>query len=409
MDIKGAAAIVTGGASGLGAATARALAAAGAKVAIFDVNADAAQAVASEIGGVGLECNVTSSDAAEAAIAAAREAHGAARVLVNCAGIGPPGRAVSRRGPLPLDDFRKIIEINLIGTFNCARLAAAEMLELDPVNDDGERGLIVNTSSVAAYDGQIGQPAYAASKGGHRFAHLAARAGIRLKRRAGHDGRPRPVRDTADVLASGRGAKSAGRKASPSHRVSVRLKSTRPWFSTFVRTGCSTVKSSGWMGHCAWRPARVPRRTHRRQVCTENRRQMKNGDTSNGERPPSAADIEAMAQTTYDSLPDAFRAQADNLVIQVTDFPDAETMTALGVDNEFELLGLYRGISLDQRSVLDAPDEMDIIFLYRRPILDYWCETGDSLTAIVRNVLIHEIGHHFGLSDADMEMIEHGR
>ena len=166
MDIEGVAAIVTGGASGLGAATARALAAARAKVAIFDVNADAAQAVASEIGGVGLECDVTSSDAAEAAIASAREAHGAARVLVNCAGIGPPGRAVSRRGPLPLDDFRKIIEINLIGTFNCARLAAAEMLELDPVNDDGERGLIVNTSSVAAYDGQIGQPAYAASKGG---------------------------------------------------------------------------------------------------------------------------------------------------------------------------------------------------------------------------------------------------
>ena len=135
---------------------------------------------------------------------------------------------------------------------------------------------------------------------------------------------------------------------------------------------------------------------------------MKNGDTSDGEGPPTVADIEAMAQTTYESLPEAFRAQADNLVIQVTDFPDAETMTALGVDNEFELLGLYRGISLDQRSILDAPDEMDIIFLYRRPILDYWSETGDSLTAIVRNVLIHEIGHHFGLSDADMEMIEHG-
>ena len=124
--------------------------------------------------------------------------------------------------------------------------------------------------------------------------------------------------------------------------------------------------------------------------------------------PPSVADIEAMAQETYDSLPEAFRTQAGNVVIQVTDFPDAETMTALGVDNEFELLGLYRGISLDQQSVLDAPDEMDMIFLYRRPILDYWCETGDPLAAIVRNVLIHEIGHHFGLSDADMEVIEHG-
>lgn len=166
MELEGAAAIVTGGASGLGAATARALAAAGAKVAIFDVNAEAARSVASEIDGLGLECDVASDEAARAAVASAREAHGAARVLVNCAGIGPPGRAVSRRGPLPLDDFRKIIEINLIGTFNCARLAAADMLEQDPVNDDGERGVIVNTSSVAAYDGQIGQPAYAASKGG---------------------------------------------------------------------------------------------------------------------------------------------------------------------------------------------------------------------------------------------------
>ena len=135
---------------------------------------------------------------------------------------------------------------------------------------------------------------------------------------------------------------------------------------------------------------------------------MKNGDTSIDEGPPSVADIEAMAQETYDSLPEAFRTQAGNVVIQVTDFPDAETLTALGVDNEFELLGLYRGISLDQQSVLDAPDEMDMIFLYRRPILDYWCETGDPLAAIVRNVLIHEIGHHFGLSDADMEVIEHG-
>lgn len=83
-------------------------------------------------------------------------------------------------------------------------------------------------------------------------------------------------------------------------------------------------------------------------------------------------------------------------------------MAALGVENEFELLGLYRGVSLDQRSVLDAPEDIDIIFLYRRPILDYWCETGDTLAAIVRNVLVHEIGHHFGLSDADMAAIENG-
>ena len=94
------------------------------------------------------------------------------------------------------------------------------------------------------------------------------------------------------------------------------------------------------------------------------------------------------------------------MVIQVTDFPDAETMTELGAESEFELLGLYRGVSLDKRSVLDAPTDIDIIFLYRRPILNYWCETGDSLSAIVRNVFVHEIGHHFGLSDDDMESIE---
>ena len=135
---------------------------------------------------------------------------------------------------------------------------------------------------------------------------------------------------------------------------------------------------------------------------------MKHSAPDNGDGPPSVADIEMMAQTTYKSLPEVFRTQVDNVVIKVTDFPDAETMTALGVDNQFELLGLYRGISLDQRSVLDAPSEMDIIFLYRRPILDYWCETGDLLTDIVRNILVHEIGHHFGLSDTDMEMIEHG-
>ena len=120
------------------------------------------------------------------------------------------------------------------------------------------------------------------------------------------------------------------------------------------------------------------------------------------------ADFEAVARRTYEALPEVFRAQAEGVVIQVTDFPDAETMTELGAESEFELLGLYRGVSLDQRSVLDVPTDIDIIFLYRRPILDYWCETGDLLTAIVRNLLVHEIGHHFGLSDTDMEIIEHG-
>ena len=124
--------------------------------------------------------------------------------------------------------------------------------------------------------------------------------------------------------------------------------------------------------------------------------------------PPGAADIESLAAETYDALPAAFRAHARDVVIQVVEFPDAETMEELGVENEFDLLGLYRGVSLDRQSVLDVPTDVDIVFLYRRPILDYWCETGESLAAVVRNVLVHEIGHHFGLSDADMEAIERG-
>ncbi len=122
--------------------------------------------------------------------------------------------------------------------------------------------------------------------------------------------------------------------------------------------------------------------------------------------PPGAADIESLAAEAYGSLPANFRSGARDVVIQVAEFPDEETMDDLDVDSPFDLLGLYRGVSLDRRSVLDAPTDVDIVFLYRRPILDYWCETGESLAAIVRNVLVHEIGHHFGLSDADMEAIE---
>lgn len=165
MDAKSQAAIVTGGGSGLGAAVATALAQAGAKVAVFDVNEAAAGAVAKSIGGLAVACDVRDGPAAEEAIAAAAEAHGPARILVNCAGVGTPGRAVGRDGPLPLEDFEKVVAINLIGTFNMVRLAAAAMIALDPL-DDEERGVIVNTASVAAFDGQVGQPAYAASKGG---------------------------------------------------------------------------------------------------------------------------------------------------------------------------------------------------------------------------------------------------
>jgi NAD(P)-dependent dehydrogenase (short-subunit alcohol dehydrogenase family) len=165
MDIKGHAAIVTGGASGLGAATARVLTEAGAKVAIFDVNAKAAAEVAIDVKGIAVACDVTDSAATEKAIAAAAADHGVARIVINCAGVGPAKRIVGRDGPMPLAEFARVIEINLIGTFNVMRLAAAAMQNRD-VMTDGERGIIVCTASVAAYDGQIGQAAYAASKGG---------------------------------------------------------------------------------------------------------------------------------------------------------------------------------------------------------------------------------------------------
>ncbi|TWA72548.1 NAD(P)-dependent dehydrogenase (short-subunit alcohol dehydrogenase family) [Azospirillum brasilense] len=165
MQINGQAAIVTGGASGMGAETARHLAKLGAKVAVLDMNEAAVKQVAEEIGGLGLLCDVSSAESAEKAVAAARAAHGPARIAVNCAGVAPAKRIVGRDGPMALDDFRKVIEVNLIGTFNMLRLAAADMGTLDPL-DSGERGVIVNTASVAAYEGQIGQAAYASSKGG---------------------------------------------------------------------------------------------------------------------------------------------------------------------------------------------------------------------------------------------------
>ena len=165
MDIRGHAAIVTGGASGLGAATARMLAEAGAKVAIFDVNAKAAAEVAIDINGIAIGCDVADSASAEAAVSKAAADHGPARILINCAGVGPAKRIVGRDGPMPLADFERVIRINLIGTFNMLRLAATAMQNLEPLAD-GERGVIISTASVAAYEGQIGQAAYAASKGG---------------------------------------------------------------------------------------------------------------------------------------------------------------------------------------------------------------------------------------------------
>jgi NAD(P)-dependent dehydrogenase (short-subunit alcohol dehydrogenase family) len=165
MDIKGHSALVTGGASGLGEETARQLAAAGAKVAILDLNEQAGAKVAAEISGVFVPCDVSSGPSVESAVAKARETNGAARILVNCAGIGTAKRLVGKNGPMPLEDFTKVINVNLVGTFNVMRVAAADMIQQSELAD-GERGVIVNTTSVAAYDGQVGQVAYAASKGG---------------------------------------------------------------------------------------------------------------------------------------------------------------------------------------------------------------------------------------------------
>jgi NAD(P)-dependent dehydrogenase (short-subunit alcohol dehydrogenase family) len=165
MDLNIVSAIVTGGASGLGAATARALAAAGAKVAIADMNFSLAQTVANEINGIAVECNVADEASAKRAIELVKEKQGAINVLVNCAGIGGSARIVGKNGPMLLDDFARIINVNLIGCFNMIRLAAAEMITAAAMLN-GERGAIISTASVAAYEGQIGQAAYAASKGG---------------------------------------------------------------------------------------------------------------------------------------------------------------------------------------------------------------------------------------------------
>lgn len=165
MEIRDAGAIVTGGASGLGAATARMLARAGARLTVLDRNGDGAVAVANAIDGLGIGCDVADADAVAAAIDGARAIHGLCAIAVNCAGVAPAKRIVGRDGPMPLADFERVIRVNLIGTFNVMRLAAADMAGCAP-NADGERGVIVNTASIAAFEGQIGQSAYAASKGG---------------------------------------------------------------------------------------------------------------------------------------------------------------------------------------------------------------------------------------------------
>tara|TARA_B100002003_G_scaffold217969_1_gene218604 strand:+ start:238 stop:999 length:762 start_codon:yes stop_codon:yes gene_type:complete len=184
MQIDGLAAIVTGGASGLGGATAEMLAAKGARVAIFDLNEDLGTEKAKAIGGTFHKVNVTDEDEVTKAIAEAEGLNGKARILVNCAGIGPPAKVIDREGnPLPLAKFSAIVNVNLIGTFNVLSKFAARIQAEDPVGE--ERGVIINTASVAAYEGQIGQAAYAASKGGIvgmtiPIAREFARSGIRV-------------------------------------------------------------------------------------------------------------------------------------------------------------------------------------------------------------------------------------
>ena len=184
MEIRNQVAIVTGGGSGLGAETARMLSEHGAQVAVLDLNAQSANAVAADIRGYGVAADISDADRANEAIQNVVGKLGAPRILVNCAGIGGASRVLRKDGPMPLEAFQKIVRVNLEGTFNMIRLTASHMEQLEPLAD-GERGTIVNTASIAAYEGQIGQAAYAASKGGIvsmtlPIAREFARCGIRV-------------------------------------------------------------------------------------------------------------------------------------------------------------------------------------------------------------------------------------
>lgn len=185
MDISGQIALVTGGGSGMGAATAKHLAAQGAKLAVLDLNLENAESIANEIGGIAIACDVSDTASVAAAIEKVTQELGVPRIVVNCAGICPASRVVGREEPHDISMFEKTLAVNLIGSFNVLRLCAQAMSTADALNDDNERGVIINTASVAAYDGQIGQAAYSASKGGLvgmtlPIAREVARFGIRI-------------------------------------------------------------------------------------------------------------------------------------------------------------------------------------------------------------------------------------
>lgn len=166
MDIKGMSAFITGGGSGMGKATAYKLASLGAKVSLVDINATAVQEVAAEISGIAIVADITDETSMQAALEKSIQAHGVPRINVNCAGILTAARICGKQGAMPLADFKRVIDINLVGTFNVMRLLAYRMTAIEPVTADGERGIIINTASIAAFEGQLGQVAYSASKGG---------------------------------------------------------------------------------------------------------------------------------------------------------------------------------------------------------------------------------------------------
>lgn len=251
MKIQGQAVLVTGGGSGLGEATARALAAQGAKVAVLDINAEQANQVAEEIGGVACRCDITDTDSLQAAIHLAASAHGPARILMSIAGIGTAKRVVGKDGsPASLEEFSRVIQVNLIGTYNASRLFAAACAKLDPMTD-GERGVMVFTASVAAFDGQVGQQAYSASKAGVvgmtlPMARDLAQHGIRVCTIA-------PGLFATPLCAH---CPNPSRPLWPLPSPSRNAWDTHPnlptWPCTSSPTDISTVRSSGLTALCAW-------------------------------------------------------------------------------------------------------------------------------------------------------------
>ena len=185
MQVGGNAALVTGAASGMGEATARMLAKLGAKVCLLDIDSEKIHAIAQDCRAVAVQCDVTNAESMEEAVAKAAEVNGIARILVNCAGIAPAKRIVGRDGAMPLEDFKRVIDVNLIGTFNAIRLMAEAVRNEPPLDNAGERGVIINVASVSAFEGQIGQAAYSSSKGAIvaltiQAARELASAGVRV-------------------------------------------------------------------------------------------------------------------------------------------------------------------------------------------------------------------------------------